>query len=319
MPGRLLARTTCFLTALGAVGEEFDTSRGAVEQMLARGGPAPPSVPVRPFFRLCRPPFSPPIFPFASVRSPLLFASSLSVFLVASVGPFFYLHLCPPSSPSFSPLSPAHLYLSAFGAHRSLCALSAHPASVRPLFLFASVAYRFLRVLSACLSPYLSLSASPFHLCHSPFSMHSGSLPFRRFLSACLFLCLSPSGFLPAFVRPSFPLPPSVRLLFLSPVTRRSLYFAHPPFSTGFPSLPVWPFRTCYPSFSPPFPFALSAQFSSPPLHPPISLRLLSVHRFLHLLSICLSLRPCRHLLSIPLFPVPVRPPGRKEGRPLDI
>lgn len=289
MPGLLLARPACFPTALRAGGEEFDTGRGAVEQMLARGGPAPP---------LCLSPF------FSSLSSALLPA-------------YFPFRLCPPSSPSFSPLSPAHIYLSAFGAHRSLCALSAHPASVRPLFLFASVAYRFLRVLSACLSPYLSLSTSPFHLYHPPFSMRSGSLPFRRFLSACLFLRLSPSGFLPAFVRPSFPLPPSVRLLFLSPVTRRSPYFAHPPFSTGFPSLPVWPFRTCYPSFSPPFPFALSAQFSSLPLPPAISLTF-SLSIFFS--TFCPPVFPSAPAACPSLHPPSLCPPTRREsGEALDI
>lgn len=206
----------------------------------------------RPFFRLCRPPFSPPIFPFASVRSPLLFASSLSVFLVVSVGPFFYLRLCPPSSPSFSPLSPAHLYLSAFGAHRSLCALSAHPASV--------------------------------HFSFPP-------------LSPAVFYAFWQSTFSPISLRLVFPSPLAV---WLSPRFRPPFFpFAavcpptfSPPFSAGFPCLPVWPFRTCYPSFSPPFPFALSAQFSSPPLHPPISL----------------------HLLSIPLFPRPCPPTRRERG-----
>ncbi len=300
-PGQLV-----FPLLWGRWGRRFDIGGGGVEQLLARGGP------------LC--------------LSPSLRLHLFPPF--ASVG-LFSPCLCPPSCSSFSPLSPAPLCLSTSGAHRSLWALSAHPASVRPLLLSTAVARRFLHVLRLSFSPasspptfpsasvrlsfpYLSLSASPFHLCRPPFSMCSGSLPFRRFLSACLFLRLSPSGFFsPRFRPPFFPsglCPPA----FLSPVTRRSLYFAHPPFSTGFPCLPVWPSRPCYPSFSPPFPFApvcpiflstpAPAYFSPPSLHPSFSPPFVR-------LSFPPPLPPA--LLSVPL--PSVRPPGRKEGRPLDI
>ena len=63
MPGWLLARTACFPTALGAVGEEFDTGRGAVEQMLARGGLAPPLC-LSPFFSSLSSALLPAYFPF---------------------------------------------------------------------------------------------------------------------------------------------------------------------------------------------------------------------------------------------------------------
>lgn len=237
---------------------------------------------------------------------PLCLSPSLRLHLFppfASVG-LFSPCLCPPSCSSFSPLSPAPLCLSTSGAHRSLWALSAHPASVRPLLLSTAVARRFLHVLSVYLflrlllhllfPPPLSACLSPTSLCPLLLST-SVARRFLCVLAACLFADFSPPvfsfasrrpSFSPAFVRPSFPLASvctlfstSVCPLFLSPVTRRSLWFAHLPFSV------------CL------FPSPLSAQFSSPPLHPPISL----------------------HLLSIPLFPVPVRPPGRKEGRPLDI
>lgn len=234
-------------------------------------------------------------WPEAALCPPLCLSPSLRLHLFPPC-------LCPPSCSFFSPLSPAPLCLSAFGVHRSLCALSAHPASARPTSPFhrcrppfsmrsvrlsfspASLHLIFPSPLSACLFSYLCLSASPFHLCRPPFSMCSGSLPFRRFLSACFFLCLSPPVFLPTFVRPSFPLPlsahffPPLSAHFFFPLSPAVLYGLSPAFLRRF-SLPVCLFVLSTPvihrSFRL-FPSAFSIRpclpnFPLHPFHPPIS------------------------------------------------
>lgn len=298
LPGRL-ARPACFPTALGGGGRGDLTPAGEgwnscwPEAVLCPPLCLPPSLSLYLFFHL---PLS-ACFPLASVCPPV------------RLSPHFRL-------PPFA--FPTSVLTVLSGLCRHTLPLS------RPLLLSTSVARRFLRVLSvylflrlllhlifpsplsACLFPYLSLSASSFHLCRPPFSMCSGSLPFRRFLSASFFLRLSPSVFLPTFVRPSFPLPLSAH--FFPPLSARFFFslplavlhnFAHPPFSAGFPSL-----SACLS-----FPLLLSIVLSASSLRP------------------CLPnfpLHPCTRLFlpafSPSLFSLSLSAlPAGKRGGPLDI
>lgn len=318
MPGRLLARTTCFPTALGAVGEDFDTGRGAVEQMLARGGPAPPLC-LSPFFSSLSSALLPAYFPFrlcpftSSLRllsvcfprrfcrpvflsSPL--SALLSVFLSTFACPSFTF---PPSAPTvlsalcrhtqplsarffFSPLS-----LTAFYA---FCPSVFPPTSPCPLLLSTSVARRFLCVLAVYLfvgfSPPVFSFASR-RLAFSPLS--SALLSLCRRLSACFFFLLSSAVLYILPIRLSPPVFPLCLFGLSAPAIHRSLRLFPSSLSDQFSSLPLPP-----------------AYFSPPSLRPSFSPPFVN-------LSFPLPLPPA--LLSIRL--PSVRPPGEKGGRPLDI
>lgn len=308
MPGRLLARTACFPTALGAVGEEFDTGGGAVEQMLARGGPAPPSVPVRPFFiSAVRP------FPRLFFLLPLcLFSSSL-----LSARFFIFASVRPPLRPSL------HFRLPTFtfppSAPTVLSALCRHTLPLSARFFFSPLSRLPLSTRSVRLSFPLPL---PVHFSFPP-------------LSPAVFYAFWQSTFSPISLRLSFFSPLAV---WLSPRFRPPFFpFAavcppafsfscHPPFSIFCPSafLHRFSLSAClaFPhllsivlsafSLRPVCPIFLStpapAYFSPPSLRPSFSPPFVN-------LSFPPPLPPA--LLSIRL--PSVRPPGEKGGRPLDI
>ena len=305
MPGRLLARPACFPTALGAVGEEFDTGRGAVEQMLARGVPAPPLC-LSPFFSSLSSALLPAYFPFRLCP----FTSSLRLLSVC-----FPRRFCRPvflSSPLSALLS---VFLSTFACIPFPFRLRRPPFSLRS-------------VGTPCLCP----PAFSFRLCRLPFSMRSVRLSFPlplpvRFsfppLSPAVFYAFWQSAFLPISLRLVFPSPLAV---WLSPRFRPPFFpFAavcppafsfscHPPFSIFCPSaflrrfsLPVCLFGLSAPAIHRSlclFPSPLSAQFSSLPLPPAISLTF-----SLSIFSSAPAARPSLY----PSFPHSC-PPTRREG-----
>lgn len=317
MPGRLLARPACFPTVLGAVGEEFDTGRGAVEQMLARGGPAPPLC-LSSFFSPLSSALLPAYFPFRLCP----FTSSLRLLSVC-----FPRRFCRPvflSSPLSALLS---VLLSTFACPPLPFRLRCPPFSLRSVG-----------------TPSLCPPAFSFRLCRLPLSTRSVRLSFPlplpvRFsfppLSLTVFYAFWQSAFSPVSLRLSFPSPLAV---WLSPRFRPPFFpFAavcppafsfscHPPFSIFCPSAFLHRFSL---SACLAFPHLLSIVLSAFSLRPClINFPLCPCHPLFLSPSLCPSFSPPFVRLSFPL-PLPpallsirlpsVRPPGEKGGRPLDI
>ena len=254
MPGRLLARPACFPTALGAVGEEFDTGRGAVEQMLARGGPAPPLC-LSSFFSPLSSALLPAYFPFRlSVCFPrrfcrsVFFSSPLSALLSALLSTF----ACPPFT--FPPSAPT-----------VLSALCRHTLPLSARFFFSPLSRLPLSTRSARLSFPLPL---PVHFSFPPLSpavfyafwqSTFSSVSLRLFFPSPLAVWLSPR-FRPPFFPFAAVCPPAFS------------FSCHPPFSIFCPSafLHRFSLSACL-AFPHLLSIVLSACFSlrRPSLHPP--------------------------------------------------